>query len=107
VAVESRKRNEPATRAAAALEAIINRKDRAQKNNPLCGAPYNSVIDSEQYYSPHNGADEARTLVGSIPSDGLAEICRDKGSGNAEQRGDDEAAGVSARHEKLGDNAGK
>jgi hypothetical protein len=38
-----------------------------------------------------------------VPADGLADVRRREGACDADQRGDDEAAGVAARRQELGD----
>src|SRR5690242_16688593 len=71
------------------------------------GRPSEGVVDRQDNHGPDDRADETGPLPRLIPADGLAEIGRDKRSGDAEQCGDDEPARVSARCDQLGDEAGQ
>ena len=60
-------------------------------------------------YQKNDGADdrgdEASRFTRSIPARGLADVVRQEGAGNTEQRGDDQTAWIATRHEELGNDA--
>src|SRR5262245_50356261 len=67
----------------------------------------NQAVEKQDDHRPDHGAEKARRLARLVPAGGLAEPGGDEGADDAEQRGDDEAARVAARHEQLGDDAGE
>ena len=62
------------------------------------------TIKDQQNHRPADGRDETHGVLRPVPAKLHTNPFGDKRAGDAQQRRDDEPAGISSRHEELGNN---
>jgi hypothetical protein len=66
-------------------------------------SPLDQSENDQNQDGPQDRSDETGRLALSIPAEVLSDVRRHKGTGNAENNGEDKSSRISSRHEQLGD----
>src|SRR6059058_818130 len=69
--------------------------------------PRHQAVQEQDDERADDGRNEARAFAGTVPSHDVTEPSGEQRPGNPEQDGDDTSARVLARHQQLGNGAGK